>query len=264
MSVLVILPGLDGSPQLQGALPQALQKLPGIAGLQHQTLLYPPEQKLDYLALARWVQPQLPPDQPCFLRGESFGGPLALLLAGCGQGDARLPPPKHLRGVILAASFATCAVPWAAPFRPAIAAWPAQALYAVPRKVWSWWLLGRWATPALLNALQQALRHSDPAVLQNRAVQALQPPALDLAALSVPLLALRGAQDRLIPAHCAQALLQAPQHELHTIDGPHMLLQTQAEVCAPLVADFLLRHAGDWHPQQQVGFATALAPHGNP
>lgn len=251
MSVLVILPGLDGSPHLQGALPQALQKLPGMAGLQQQTILYPPQQKLDYLALARWVQPQLPQDQPFFLLGESFGGPLALLLAGCGQGDAQLPAPKHLRGVVLAASFATCAVPWAAPFLPAIAASPAQAVYAVPRKVWAWWLLGRWATPALLAALQQALQHSDAAALQNRAVQALRPPALDLAALSVPLLALRAAQDRLIPAHCAQALLKAPQHELRTVNGPHMLLQTQADVCAPLVADFLLRHADDLHPEQQ-------------
>ena len=130
MSVLVILPGLDGSPHLQGALPQALQKLPGMAGLQQQTILYPPQQKLDYLALARWVQPQLPQEQPFFLLGESFGGPLALLLAGCGQGDAQLPAPKHLRGVVLAASFATCAVPWAAPFLPAIAASPAQAVVA--------------------------------------------------------------------------------------------------------------------------------------
>lgn len=239
MTVLVTLPGLDGSPFLQGALPQALQALPGMGDVQSRCIAYPPRQRMGYLELARWVAPQLPQDEPFVLLGESFGGPLALILAGCGRGDAAMQPPPQLQGLVLAASFADCAVPWAAPALPVIKNAPPSALYAVRPAVWAWWLLGRWATPALMTALAQALRHSAPAVLQHRAAQALQPPALDLSALAVPLLVLRAGHDRLIAPRRVQALQAAPQCQIHTVPGPHMLLQTQADACAPLVAAFL-------------------------
>lgn len=239
MTTLVTLPGLDGSPYLQGALPHALQQLPGMGAVEHRCLYYPPHQRMGYLELARWAAPQLPQDRPFVLLGESFGGPLALVLAGCGRGEAAMQPSPHLRGVVLAASFAGCAVPWAAPALPLLQNAPASALYAVPQAVWAWWLLGRWASPVLLQSLKKSLQHTVPAVLQHRAVQALQPPALDLAALAVPLLVLHPGQDRLIPPRCLQAFQAAPQCQIHTVDGPHMLLQTQAAACAPLVAAFL-------------------------
>ena len=238
MPTLVTLPGLDGSPFLQGALQHSMQQLAGAQHIQHQQIIYPPQQPMGYAALAQWVLPQLPQGEDFVLLGESFGGPLALLLAGCGPGALRTTPPAGLRGVVLAASFAQCAVPWARRFVPLLRSSPAPALYAVPNAVWSYWLLGAWATPHLRLALQQALRHSSPAVLKHRALEALQPPPLNLAALAVPLVALHGKQDQLIPARSQTCLAAAPQYEAAHINGPHMLLQTVPDACAPLVARF--------------------------
>lgn len=77
MFILVTLPGLDGSPYLQGCLPYSMQQLPGARSIQHQQILYPPDQTMGYGELARWVLPQLPHDEDFVLLGESFGGPLA-------------------------------------------------------------------------------------------------------------------------------------------------------------------------------------------
>lgn len=241
MPTLVTLPGLDGSPFLQGALPRNMQQLPSAQHIRHQQIIYPPQQAMDYLALARWVLPQLPQDEDFVLLGESFGGPLALLLAGCGRGTHAMAPPAGLRGVVLAASFAQCPVSWARPFAPLLRNSPAQALYAVPDAVWAYWLLGAWATPGLRQAQQKALRYASAAVLQHRALQALLPPPLDLAALAVPLLDLHGLQDRLIPARSQACLAAAPHYEAAHIKGPHMLLQAVPDACAPLVARFVDR-----------------------
>ena len=137
MTTLVTLPGLDGSPFLQGTLPRSMQQLAGAQQLRHQQILYPPHQAMDYLALANWVLPQLPQDDDFVLLGESFAGPLALMLAGCGHGAYYIAPPSGLRGLVLVASFAQCAVPWARPFLPMLRRGPASALYAVPNALWS-------------------------------------------------------------------------------------------------------------------------------
>ena len=239
MTTLVTLPGLDGSPYLQGALPAALQRLAGARAINHQCLAYPPQAPMGYTDLADWARPQLPQDRPFVLLAESFGGPLALLLAGCGQGSALRAPPAQLQGVVLAASFVGAAVPWAAPLVPLLQRAPARAMLAIPPALWHWWLLGRWATPALRTALQQALRHTPPHVLRHRALQALQPPRLDVSALTVPLLVLRAAQDRLLPASGLQAFAAAPRCQMRTVDGPHMLLQAVPDACAPAIASFM-------------------------
>lgn len=242
---LVTLPGIDGSPALQGALPQSLRAVQGMDGLAHQLMLYPPHQTMGYAELAHWVQPQLPHDRPFVLLGESFGGPLALLLAGCGQGNMYLAPPAQLKGVVLAASFAGCAVPWALPLLPLIRNLPARTLHAVPAAAWHWWLLGRWATPPLQAALKQALGHASPKVLQHCAMEALQPPALDMQRLRVPLLAIRAAKDRLVPSGSVQPFAHLPNSQTITIPGPHMLLQTVSDTCAPPIAAFMQKCCGN-------------------
>lgn len=242
---LVTLPGIDGSPALQGALPHSLHSLQGMEGLVHQLVSYPPYRAMGYADLARWVQPQLPHDRPFLLLGESFGGPLALLLAGCGQGDMHMKPPTQLKGVVLAASFSGPAVPWAAPWLPLIKNLPAKSLHAIPAAVWRWWLLGRWETPELQAALKRALAHASPHVLRHRAVQALQPPALNMQCMQVPLLAIRAAEDRLVPAASVQPFAHLPNSQTITIPGPHMLLQTVAVTCAPPIAAFMQKCCGN-------------------
>ena len=85
---LVVLPGLDGTGLLTTPLLDALTA----RGVPAQVLRYPQEGPQDYATLAARVRLQLP-ETPFVLLGESFAGPLAVLLA------AQTPPA--LRGVVL-------------------------------------------------------------------------------------------------------------------------------------------------------------------
>src|SRR5262245_11899688 len=95
---LLLLPGADGTgilfAPLLSALPPALQPL---------VVRYPPDQPLGYADLLPLVEEAVPASGDFLVLGESFSGPLALLLA------ARRPP--GLRGVILCASFARNPLP---------------------------------------------------------------------------------------------------------------------------------------------------------
>src|SRR6516225_8307668 len=96
---LLLLPGMDGTGRLFEPL---LPFLP--PSLVAVVLAYPPDRPLDYAELLPYVEAAIPDGQEFLVLGESFSGPLALLLA------ARQPP--GLRGIILCASFARSPLPF--------------------------------------------------------------------------------------------------------------------------------------------------------
>ena len=77
---LVILPGLHGTDKLFRGV---LNQLPPF--IRPVVLSYPPDKKLGYSDLVpvvlAAVKKNSPPGQPFVLLGESFGGPLSLLVA---------------------------------------------------------------------------------------------------------------------------------------------------------------------------------------
>src|ERR1051325_2082913 len=89
---VVLLPGLDGTGTLFRPL---LDHLP--PELHPLVVTYPPEEPIGYDELLPRVLDHLPTSTPFVLLGESFSGPLALMVA------AR--SPTGLRVVIVCASF---------------------------------------------------------------------------------------------------------------------------------------------------------------
>lgn len=230
MTALILLPGLDGTATQHADFLGAV----GDAFDDARVIAYPAQQKLGYAELEALVRAALPATEPFVLLGESFSGPIALAIAA--------NPPEHLAGVVLSTSFAERPIGRAGLLSPLLRLAPAR---AAPVALLAWWLLGRWSTPALRDALRAALRRVSPAVLTFRAAAALRVRATGLANIRVPVLCLRARQDRLITAQAAEHLRASLSDcSIVDIDGPHLLLQAAPRECAQAVIAFSKRLAG--------------------
>jgi pimeloyl-ACP methyl ester carboxylesterase len=216
---LLLLPGLNGSSRLFAPLLAQLGDLPcSVLELPNQG-----PQGHDHLANA--LHDQLG-ETPFVLLGESFSGPLAFRLA--------LRHPNALKGMILAASF----------LRPPNPLLPLACRLPLPGKLPApAWLL-RWfciedAAPAVLQLLQNEIRHLSPPLVRERlqAMARLQNP---LASLSLPTLHLWPTHDRLV-GHAAAASIGRHCRDLRVtrIEGPHFLLQSRPRDCAQAIQQFM-------------------------
>jgi pimeloyl-[acyl-carrier protein] methyl ester esterase len=222
---LVLLPGMDGTGILFEPL---LRVLP--ARLIPQVVAYSGREPRGYAELVDVVEAVLP-KEPFVLLGESFSGPLALMLAR--------RQPAALRAVILCASFATNPVAWL-PFGLAqLARAPLFAL--VPDFVRNRSLLGSDYTPALGALLSHAHTLVTGEVLAARARAILQVDVMsDVSACPVPLLYLCGLHDRVVPRAASRAILRArPDTALVELPGPHLLLQTHPAAAASEIERWL-------------------------
>ena len=226
--LLIILPGLDGSGRLSAPFMQAL----GAHGIQSEVIAYPKDQAMGYEALGDWLRPQLLRQPSFVLLGESFAGPLAVMLGTTGL--------TSLRGIILSTTFAHAPVP--APSALARVLQLQLPLPLPPVALLARLLFGRWRTPSLDSALRDALAGTSPSVLRARAVETLR---IDVRALlplvSTPVLCLHANEDRLLQASALRSIergLQQPA-ESHLLDGPHLLLQAQPVEAAARVASWL-------------------------
>jgi pimeloyl-ACP methyl ester carboxylesterase len=221
----VLLPGLHGTCGLMAPFAAALGEDADV-----QLFDYPHARFLDHAALADWVRPQLPVDRAFVLLGESFSGPVALRLAS--------EAPPGLRGVVLSTSFARSPRPAFRRFAGLARALPARAM---PLSVFTFWLLGRWSTPALRAAFAEVLAEVDPDVLTERLIACVH---VDVTVLlphvRVPLLYLRGGADRLVPADAADVVAQDVRDtRIVDFDAPHCLLQAIPAQAAKGVRDFV-------------------------
>ena len=224
--LLIILPGLDGSGRLSVPFMHALEA----QGVESQVIAYPKDRAMGYDALRDWLRPQLLRQPPFVLLGESFAGPLAIMLGTTGL--------TSLRGIILSTTFARAPVP-----APSVLARVLQLPLPLPPVApLARLLLGRWRTPSLEGALRDALAGTSPSVLRARAVETLR---IDVRALlplvSTPVLCLHANEDRLLQASALRSIehgLQQPA-ESHLLDGPHLLLQAQPVEAAARVASWL-------------------------
>lgn len=223
---LVILPGLDATGTQHAAFCAAMHA----QGIATTVIAYPVDRALNYAALDAFVRQALPTTHPYVLLGESFSGPLALAIA------AQPPPP--LRGLILSTTFARS--PWRS-LRAVQSLLYRAPVRLLPMPLLSWWLLGRWSTPALRNALASALAKVDDTVLRTRAVAAIGVDrSVHAARLGVPAMCLHARHDRLLPGYCQRHLsrvLAAPV--VRWMEGPHLLLQARPQAAADEVSRFL-------------------------
>lgn len=225
---LVLLPGMHGSAEL---FTDFIAALPD--GFVAQAVGYPNDVSLSYSELLEFVEGTVPAESFVIV-AESFSTPLAIQFA------AQAPP--NLKGLILAAGFATSPVrgwlqaltPFAA---PALARLPVSGIAArigAPRAAGFEPLMDR------VRITTAAIR---PKVLMDRIQSVVACNALEqLRAIKVPMLCLQSRHDRVVNAVCVEEMRRAkPEMKVLVLDGPHLLLQAMPQQTADIVADFIRR-----------------------
>jgi len=223
---LVLLPGLDGTGVLFRPF---IERLP--AEVEPIVVSYPVDRFIDYEGLLDLVINRLPVGEPYALLGESFSGPLALMVAAkC---------PTGLRALVLCATFIQ---------NPTWIRWPPLASFVRP---WMFHLypklsatkalLGRYSTPELQAQFVEAIAkvRADVFAQRVRAVLSVDV-ARQLTSCRVPILYLRGSRDWVVPSRNLREIRRiSPSVREQVLDAPHMVLQTQPSACANVVRDFL-------------------------
>ena len=221
--LLVLLPGMDGTGRMFEPFVHAA------ADVETRVVRYPPELTTypDCIAFART---QLPTGRPFLLLAESFSGPVAIALSA--------EHPEGLRGVVLCSSFAQNPRPEWLWLRPLLRLLPPLQL---PLPLLRRLLLGKRASGALVQLTTAMLPHFPTATMKGRtlAVAAVDHTAL-LAQVRVPMLALRAAQDRLVPRAATEWIrAHRAQLDITTLQGPHWLLQTRPAACLQAILAFV-------------------------
>ena len=230
MITLVLLPGLDGT----GLLFANFARFFG-ADVKIIVASYPTDVALGYSELEPIARSFLPKDQPFVLLGESFSGPIAISIA------ASRPP--GLLGLVLCCSFMRSPRPSLAVLRPLLSVVPVASL---PLALLSFFVLGRFSSPALRRSLVESLARVSPSVLRARARAAL---SVDLSPVlsrvDVPVLYLRASEDRVVPQSASQAIVAlAPATKVVEFSAPHFLLQALPSQAATTVREFMECHRG--------------------
>lgn len=212
---LVLMPGLDGTGRLTDWV---LPHLPAVP--EPVVMRYPTEDPLGYAELEDLVLARLASQGPVVLVAESFSGPLAVRVA------AR--PELEVVGLVFVASFVANPFrvlrPWTSPMLP-------RWLFGVQgRSFVRFMLTGKAASLEVVDGLREAAAMVAPEVMQHRGREVLGSDQWDrFAALDVPMLYLRGREDRMIPAeHADQMRVRSKRLRIEDLDAPHMVLQ-----CAP-------------------------------
>jgi pimeloyl-[acyl-carrier protein] methyl ester esterase len=223
---IVLLPGLDGTGVLFRPFVEHLPE-----NLSPIVVSYPHDRELGYSELLPIVLQNLPRNEPFVLLGESFSGPLALMIA------ATRPP--GLKAVVLCATFVRNPT-WVR--HP----WLARLVHPVAFRLYPQFsaakaLLGRYSTLELRTLTREAIAAVSPEVIAHRVRSVLRVNVVDeLSDCPVPILYLRGSRDLVVPGRNLreiQSLL--PDIRVSTIDAPHMVLQTQPVACVRAIADFV-------------------------
>jgi pimeloyl-[acyl-carrier protein] methyl ester esterase len=225
VTVLVLLPGMDGSGTLFAAFTAALGT--EIAPI---VISYPADQSLGYAGLTEFVRTRLPSDAPFFLLGESFSSPIAIALA------AERPP--MLAGLILSCGFARNPLPPMRALRHLVRFAPLHGRFS---GVASPLLLGWRAPGRLRSALRGALDMAGAPVLRMRLREVLDVDYSEcVRMIDVPVLYLQADRDCVVFASSARHLRSLlPAMEVVTLRGPHLLLQTAPVQAAGAVTAFI-------------------------
>jgi len=222
---LVLLPGLDGTGILFEPLVRALRR-----DLDPIVCAYPTQESRTYVQLLPGVLRALPRTEPFILLGESYGGPLSLMVAA--------QRPAGLAGLVLSASFISCPYPF-------VPNWASHLVFGAPFRAAS--ALARLkrhfeglASPALSALISRALGAVDPAVLASRVREVIQVQVTShLVACAVPILYIQGSQDLVVPpGNLARIQAVRPDVRPVRLVAPHMVLQVAAAEAARVIEGF--------------------------
>jgi len=223
---LILLPGLDGTGSLFEPL---LRHLP--EWIKPIVVSYPENQPYGYKELINIVTRSLPDDIDFVLLGESFSGPLSIMIAG--------QRPKRLIGLILCATFAK------KPFRFL----PSWAGYFSISPIY---LL--WPATIKLRAILTRGKYKDLAQMALKAIKSVKPEVIsarvkaifnvnvesELEQINIPMLYLKSRKDYLIKKHNAEAIKRLKYDmDVIDIDTQHFLLQLEPVRSAVEITKFI-------------------------
>lgn len=224
---LALLPGMDGT----GLMLQSFQEILA-AEVPVTVVRYPARQRRNFAELVVDAYEQLPKGVPLVLLGESFSGPVAVTLAR----HFRL----EVRGLILCATFARAPrsiLPWVLPLLPT------RSLLRIepPERLVRYFCLGQDAPPLVMERFRETLKAVDPRVLAQRLeILSRVDVTADLPHLSMPVLYIQAARDRLVPERALLPFSQAiHQLVVSRVDGPHFLLEAAPQEAEAAVMDFV-------------------------
>ncbi|MCZ6564733.1 MAG: alpha/beta hydrolase [Gammaproteobacteria bacterium] len=223
---LVLLPGFDGTGRLFSPLHKQLMD-----SVNTIVLSYPNEKPMTYSELCHFLKDELP-ETPFVLLGESFGGPLAMLLSR--------RTGNNLKGIILCATFVkNPQVLLSKLIRPFLR--PKHLRKETP----SWYiktlLTSGLSDTALIHNIQAATRELTREVYFSRLKEIADVDVTDiLKNCELPILYLRASKDRLVYESSMRLIKKIGKNvTVQSFDAPHMLLQTKSEQAAQSIKKFL-------------------------
>ena len=223
---LLLLPGLDGTGKYLDPLVPHLDAKSSVT-----VVSYPPDPALGYEELTDLAAASLP-NGPAIVLGESYSGPIAAELA------ARAP--DRVVGVILCSTFLR------SPWPPLLIRGGAL---GNPALVPNWLLeavtIGRYGNSELAAKLRTITGTLGRRLIAARlnAVSRINVEAT-LSKLKCPILAMHGANDRLVPSRrLAKVLAKMPNATFKLLPGPHFLLETNPIAVAREIEQFRRRLA---------------------
>jgi len=223
---LVLLPGFDGTGRLFSPLHKQLPENVNII-----VLSYSNDKPLTYSELCHLLKDQLP-DSPYVLLGESFGGPLAMLLSQ--RAD------ENLKGIILCATFIkNPQVLLTKLIRPFLK--PKHLRKETPSLHIKTLLTNGISDTKLVRNIQAATRDLTREVYFSRLREIADIDVTDiLKNCELPIIYLRASKDRLVYESSMKLIENAGQNvTVQKFDTPHMLLQTKPAQAAQIIKEFM-------------------------
>ena len=224
---LILLPGMDGTGDLFEPFTRALR-----GEFKVVVVSFPQNGPQTYRHLEAVAYEAMPPDGPLVLVGESFSGPLAIAIAAAN--------PTRVVGLVLCCTFLRNPRPLVRLFGALASSIPSP---LPPLGVLSHFLLGRFQSASLREALKNALRGIPSATLRARLRSVLTVDvSADAKQIKVPVLYLQASADRVVPKNALQVIAKyCDTLEWELIDGPHCLLQAAPDPAAKAVSQFVSR-----------------------
>jgi len=217
-----VFPGLDGRTGM-------LTRFRDLAPQTHSvSLLDLPSDQWTYEDLTNHFARMISELDQCLLIAESFSGPLALMLA------AR--HPQSVASVVLIGSFATSPLPKVARCVP----WSLVFRLPLPSVLVRHFMLGYDCDSSLVREFKDAVHSIHSRVLAGRLREIVRVDARSLMSkIRCPILYLRPSRDAVIPEICIDTIRRLRSDAaIHTIEGPHLLLETKPLQAWQLIADF--------------------------
>ncbi len=226
---LVLLPGLDGTGRLFEPICEKLA-----SQFSTHVVHYPDDKPVTRAELSQAIRAQLPDNDPYWLLGESFGGPLAMEMAA--SDDA-----GRCQGLILSATFVKNPHPVLSTLYPVVRRVPITPTIRsqIVRTV-----LGRYRTASLEQMLESATRNVQDGVFHSRIQQVIETDASvamqTVRKRGLPVLSLTARNDWVVPPKASELIEQlCPACERRSFDAPHVLLQAAPGEAASAIVEFI-------------------------